>query len=206
MRLPSGSVTTNSLSPYGRSSTGLKPAAPRLLSCFHSRSASGTSTNAAPAIHRVRPAGEVQLDTAEVPARKDQLHPARHHFILQTYLRAWSDAEGKVAVRRREHIAQTTFASDLAEFTEERPPSRDIVHRFIQERHGHSPEDAEVEAAWSLATFQIMQGSLRSFDEAFSNSMGVATTQLAPLLGELHWRVETAEAPILWTSDRPVMP
>lgn len=108
--------------------------------------------------------------------------------------------------RTREHIARTAVASELAEFTEERPPSRDVVRRFIHERHGHAAEDAEVEAAWSLAAFEIMQASVPSFNEAFSISMEVATTQLAPLLGALHWRVEIADAPILWTSDRPVMP
>jgi hypothetical protein len=107
--------------------------------------------------------------------------------------------------RSREHIAQTAFSSELAEFTEERPPSREIVHRFINERHGHTPEDAEVEAARTLATFE-MQEFVASFDTAFSVSMKNATTRMAPLLDGLHWRVETVDAPVLWTSDRPVMP
>jgi hypothetical protein len=77
---------------------------------------------------------------------------------------------------------------------------------FIRERHGHEPEDAEVEAAWSLATFEIMHESPPSFDDAFSISMDMATTQLAPVLDALHWRVEVADEPILWTSDSPVMP
>jgi hypothetical protein len=107
--------------------------------------------------------------------------------------------------RTREHIAQTAFASELAEFTEERPPGRDVVRRFIIERHGHTPEDPEVEAAWTLATVE-MQESVASFEMAFSVSMKNATTRMAPLLDGLHWRVETVDAPVLWTSDRPVMP
>ena len=108
--------------------------------------------------------------------------------------------------RTREHIAQATVAAELAEFTEDRPPSRETVRRFIIERHGHTPNDVEVEAAWTLASFEVMQGLPPSFDEAFSVSMDIATTKLAPLLDGLHWRVEIADTPILWASDRPVMP
>jgi hypothetical protein len=36
--------------------------------------------------------------------------------------------------------------------------------------------------------------------------MDIATRKLSPMLQDLHWRVETTDAPILWTSDRPVMP
>jgi Protein of unknown function (DUF4238) len=81
-----------------------------------------------------------------------------------------------------------------------------VVRRFIIERHSHTPDDPEVEAAWNLAVFQIMHESPPSFDLAFSISMDVATTKIAPLLDGLHWRVESARAPVLWTCDRPVMP
>jgi hypothetical protein len=108
--------------------------------------------------------------------------------------------------RTREHIAQATFVSELAEFTEERPPTQPSVRRFIQERHGHDPEEPEVAAAWTLAVSQLQQGSPPSFDEAFSISMDIAIRRLAPLIDGLHWRVETTVSPILWTSDRPVMP
>lgn len=214
-----------------------------------------------------------------MPAAVGGSLPKRHHYVPQGYLRAWCDAKGHVAVRRRdrattypatpvnvgvathlygtgldslwreknfslveeewprlradllrrgqlhgrdrdmacmfmalqiartrEHIAQTTFASELAAFTEECPPSRETVRMFIREHHGHEPEDAEVEAAWTLAAFAIMHESPPSFDQAFSIAMEVATTRLAPVLGERHWRVEIAGQPVLWTSDRPVMP
>jgi hypothetical protein len=204
--------------------------------------------------------------------------PKRHHFVPETYLRAWCDADGRVAVRRRdqdrtfltnpvnvgvetrlygdgieglwreknfklvedewprlrndlvqrghlhgndrdlastfmalqiartrERIAHNAFTSELLEFTEERPLSRDEVRRFITERHGHTPEDPEVEAAWTLATYE-MQESVPSFEKAFSVAMENATIRMAPLLGGLHWRVETVDAPILWTCDRPLMP
>jgi hypothetical protein len=85
--------------------------------------------------------------------------------------------------RTREHIAQTAFASELAEFAEKRPPSREVVRKFILQRHGHTPEDAEVEAAWTLATFEIMQERVR---QGVSISMEIATTKMAPLLDGLH--------------------
>jgi hypothetical protein len=206
------------------------------------------------------------------------MSPKRHHLIPETYLRAWSDGQGQVAVRRRdqvktfvtkpvnvdvearlygtgieglwreknfqlfkdewprlrttliqrghlhgddrqlacmfmalqiartrERIAHTAFTSELLEFTKERPLSCEAVRRFITERHGHTPEDPEVEAAWTLATYE-MQDSVPSFEKAFSVAMENATIRMAPLLGGLHWRVETVDAPILWTSDRPLMP
>jgi hypothetical protein len=108
--------------------------------------------------------------------------------------------------RTREHIAQATFASELAEFTDERPPGRDTVRRFIRQRHGHDPDAAEVEGAWNLAAFQIMSQSPPSFDEAFSIGLDVAATKLAPLFSQLHWRVELGDQPVLWTGDRAVMP
>ena len=68
--------------------------------------------------------------------------------------------------RTREHIAHSAFTSELAEFTDERPLSREVVRSFIIERHGHKPEDPEVEAAWTLATYE-MKESVPSFDQAF---------------------------------------
>jgi hypothetical protein len=107
--------------------------------------------------------------------------------------------------RTREHIARTAFSSELAEFTEERPPSHEIVRKFIAERHGHTPDEPEIEAAWTLATYE-MQESVASFETAFGVSIKIATTQMSPLLDGMHWRVETVDEPVLWTCDRPVMP
>ena len=107
--------------------------------------------------------------------------------------------------RTRERIAHNAFTSELLEFTDERPLTQDAVRRFITERHGHTPEDPEVEAAWSLATFET-QDFVPSFEKVFSVSMENATIRMAPLLSGLHWRVETVDAPILWTCDRPLMP
>ena len=97
----------------------------------------------------------------------------------------------------REHIAQTAFSSELAEFTDERPLSHEIVRKFIIERHSHVPADAEVEAAWTLATYEL-QEAVASFETAFSVAIKIATTQMAPVLDGLHWRVETVDEPILW--------
>jgi hypothetical protein len=66
--------------------------------------------------------------------------------------------------RTREHIAQTTFEVELAEFTEERPPSRETVRAFIRQRHRHDPDDAEVEGAWTLAAIALTQETVPSFD------------------------------------------
>jgi hypothetical protein len=214
-----------------------------------------------------------------VPAGKPQAPPKRHHFVPVTYLQAWCDSAGQVAVRRRdraetypanpkdvgveqrlygtgaealwrernfqlfedewprlrraliqrgslhghdrdlacmfmalqfartrEHISKSMFVPELAEFTADRPPSRDVVRKFIQERYHRTADDAEVEAAWDFATLQMMHESVPSFDQAFSLSMQIATTTMAPLFDGLHWRVEITDAPVLWTSDRPVMP
>ena len=108
--------------------------------------------------------------------------------------------------RTREHISKSMFVSELAEFSEDRPPSRDVVRKFIQERYHHTPDDAEVQAAWDLAAYLMLHESVPSFDQAFSISMGIATTTMAPLFDGLLWRVEITGAPVLWTSDRPVMP
>lgn len=37
-----------------------------------------------------------------MPAGKSQTPPKRHHFVPVTYLQAWCDAAGQVAVRRRD--------------------------------------------------------------------------------------------------------
>jgi hypothetical protein len=109
--------------------------------------------------------------------------------------------------RTREHVAQATFPAELADFTHEIPPSRDTVLAFIRERHRHEPADAEVEAAWTLDAVAIKEGEPPpSFDEMFPMSMDVATTKLAPLLDQRHWRVEATDQPVLWKCDRPVMP
>lgn len=108
--------------------------------------------------------------------------------------------------RSREHIASSTFIAELAEYKPERPLTRAAVRTFIRARHGHVPGDREVEAAWTLAHFQIEQGLVPTLDQAFSASMDVAVRDLAPLLSSRHWRVERSLEPILWSSDRPVMP
>jgi Protein of unknown function (DUF4238) len=50
------------------------------------------------------------------------------------------------------------------------------------------------------------QGGRVRHEKAFSFAMENATIRMAPLLSGYHWRVETVDAPILWTCDRPVMP
>lgn len=108
--------------------------------------------------------------------------------------------------RSREHIASSTFIAELADYSPERPLTRAAVRTFIRERHGHAPGELEVEATWTLAHFQIEQDLVPTLDQAFSTSVDVAIRQLAPLLSSRHWRVERSREPLLWSSDRPVMP
>jgi hypothetical protein len=108
--------------------------------------------------------------------------------------------------RTREHLASTTFVPELASFTNERPLQKESVRQFIRKRLGYDPDDVEVEAAWSLAVPPIEHADIPTADDAFSISMDIATRKLSPMLQDLYWRVETTDAPILWTSDRPVMP
>lgn len=107
--------------------------------------------------------------------------------------------------RTREHLTRTTVSAQLAEFTGERPISKDKVREFIKIRLRHDPDDTEVDAAWSLVNYELTFGQ-PTVDEAFSISMDVAVRQMAPLFENLNWRVETVDQPVLWTSDRPVMP
>jgi Protein of unknown function (DUF4238) len=93
----------------------------------------------------------------------------------------------------------------LAAFTAERPPTRETIRSFIRERHKHDPAQAEVEAAWNIAAYLLMQDDPPTFDDIFSISLGIGVNQTAPLLQGLHWRVDRTNEPILWTSDRPVM-
>ena len=108
--------------------------------------------------------------------------------------------------RTREHILCTTFVERLAEAKQERPLTREAVCDFLRVELGADPGTQEVEGAWTLASFLADKGGLRSFDEAFSMSIDVALKSLEPLINALHWRVETVNEPVLWMSDRPVMP
>lgn len=107
--------------------------------------------------------------------------------------------------RTREHLLRTTVSAELAAFTDERPISQAKVKDFFRVHLRQEAGDAEVEAAWSLVNYELSLG-IPSIDEAFSISMDVAIRHMAPLFENLHWRVEQTRDPVLWTSDRPVMP
>lgn len=107
--------------------------------------------------------------------------------------------------RTREHLARTTVSAQLADFTDERPISKGKVKDFFALRLRHDADDIEVEAAWTLVNYELTLGQ-PTVDEAFSISMDIAVQKLAPLFENLNWRVETVDQPVLWTSDRPVMP
>jgi hypothetical protein len=107
--------------------------------------------------------------------------------------------------RTREHLTRTTLSAQLAAYTDERPIPRKAVRAFLLKRLRHDADDTEVEAAWSLTNYELSLGQ-PTVDEAFSISMDIAVRQMAPLFENLHWRVETLDQPVLWTSDRPVMP
>jgi hypothetical protein len=107
--------------------------------------------------------------------------------------------------RTREHLARATVSAQLADFTEERPISKEWVREFLKTRLRHDADETEVEAAWSLVNYELTLGQ-PTVDEAFWISMDVAVRQMAPLFESRNWRVETVDQPVLWTSDRPVMP
>lgn len=109
-------------------------------------------------------------------------------------------------VRTPQSLARRNFVASVAEFTSERPVSKDSVRRFLAEEYlGFAPEDAEVECAWILVTHAMDTGDLPTSDETFTMAMDVALKEIAPRLGQLRWTVETCRKPILFTSDRPVM-
>jgi hypothetical protein len=209
---------------------------------------------------------------------RDASHPQNHHYLPQTYQRAWCSSSGEVTIRRRgsrrtfdtgtvavgaerhlygtgvealwrerqfgllesrwtalrtelvttghvhgqnramvatfmalqvartrEHLTRTTLSAQIAAYTDERPIPRNAVRAFLLKRLRHDADDTEVEAAWSLANYELSLGQ-PTVDKAFSISMDIAVRQMAPLFENLHWRVETLDQPVLWTSDRPVMP
>lgn len=107
--------------------------------------------------------------------------------------------------RTREHLARTTLVAQLADFADERPISHDKLRAFLKTKLRHDADDTEVEAASALVNYELTLGE-PTVDEAFSISMDVAVRQIAPLFENLNWRVETVDQPVLWTSDRPVMP
>jgi Protein of unknown function (DUF4238) len=47
-----------------------------------------------------------------MPTGVDQASPKRHHFVPETYLRAWCNGDGQVAVRRRDQ-ARTFVAKPV---------------------------------------------------------------------------------------------
>jgi hypothetical protein len=108
--------------------------------------------------------------------------------------------------RTRQHIAQSEFSASVAAFSSERPVSRDVVRRFLVEKHlGFRPSDAEVGAAWTIVTYVLDSGDPPSRDEVLGMALEAAVKELAPRLSNMKWTVETCRKRILFTSDRPVM-
>ena len=105
------------------------------------------------------------------------------------------------------HLEVDVRTRKLAEFTADRPPSRDVVCKFIQERYHHTPDDAVAGGGMGFrhSSDDARIGACPSTRRS-RLSMQIATTTMAPLFDGLHWRVEITDAPVLWTSDRPVMP
>lgn len=109
-------------------------------------------------------------------------------------------------VRTRQSIARREFVASVAAFSPERPVSKDTVRRFLAEVYlGFTPEDSEVEGAWTVVTYMMSMGDLPTSDETLGIALDAAVKEYAPRLATLTWTVETCRKAILFTNDRPVM-
>jgi hypothetical protein len=104
--------------------------------------------------------------------------------------------------RTAKHGDQMNFICNVAASTDERPIPKSAVREYLTALDGSGPDDGEVEAAW---TFIAGAPGIATPDEMLSVGMDVAVTQIAPRLELMRWRVEKFPAPVLLTSDCPVM-
>jgi hypothetical protein len=109
-------------------------------------------------------------------------------------------------VRTPEHLDSVMFPVEAAEFTNERPISRDGMERFLTEVYlGESPSEGEIQGALDFTNYQLMRVGLPTKQEAFSTFFRIASEELAPRLAKMAWATEVCLSSTFFTTDRPVV-
>ncbi|MFI7430713.1 DUF4238 domain-containing protein [Micromonospora sp. NPDC049836] len=107
-------------------------------------------------------------------------------------------------VRTPEHLDRFLFPLAAAEFTGERPISRDGMRRFLTDEYlGEPPAEPELQGALDFANYVLSQGEPTK-REIFSILFRIADEELTPRLGAMAWAVEISPRHAFVTTDRPV--
>jgi Protein of unknown function (DUF4238) len=115
-----------------------------------------------------------------------------------------SDLLALQIVRTREHVGQWMFPLAAAEYTGERPISREGMRRFLTEEYlGEAPPEQEMQGALDFANYMLLKG-MPEKREILSILFRNASEQLAPRLAKMAWAVEISKDRAFVTTDRPV--
>jgi hypothetical protein len=109
-------------------------------------------------------------------------------------------------VRTPDHISQLLFASLVVEYAGGRPISENVVRAYLADVHlGYPPKDREVRAAASFVNGALnMVGTLPTKHDALTMLFRIAVEQLAPVLRDKAWSIETDPKRRFITTDLPV--
>jgi len=115
-----------------------------------------------------------------------------------------SDLLALQIVRTREYVGRWMFPLVAAEYTGERPISREGMRRFLTEEYlGEAPREPELQGAFDLANCALSKG-MPEKAEILSMLLRSASEQLAPRLAKMAWAVEISTDHAFVTADRPV--
>src|SRR5260370_26921018 len=115
-----------------------------------------------------------------------------------------SDLLALQMVRTREHVGQWMFPVAAAEYTGERPISREGMRRFLTEEYlGEAPREQEIQGALDFANYMLSH-SMPDKREILSILLRNASNELAPRLAKMAWAVEVSKDRTFFTTDRPV--
>lgn len=107
-------------------------------------------------------------------------------------------------VRTPEHFDHWLFPLKAANFTLERPISRDGMRRFLRDEYlGKDPHESELEGALVFANHSLSQRDPTK-QEILESLFRTALEELAPRMADMAWSVEHCPRAVLATTDRPV--
>ena len=96
------------------------------------------------------------------------------------------------------------FPSAAADYTGERPISREGMRRFLTEEYlGEAPSEPELQGAFDFANYALSK-SMPGKREMLSLLLRSASEELAPRLARMAWAVEITQDCAFVTTDRPV--